>query len=250
MKLVLDGIVDLVADTPDEVWDCVFTLKELVVSEAMQTINHGPFIPAQVLDCMLALENEVAGGVEPEVCDVLNFVVDEVCGGPEPDVVDALETMVAHVTRAQATELMDAERTDKYVDRKLVALYAGSDEEYRGRGTKAYVHRTAVQPSPMPGTGLIFIDFTSTVFGDGVSTAFDAELRVGDMLLIEQVGGAGLEGREVASITGPAELALIDPYSSYNVQNAWLKNWGYQRVVRAEDEGATILEEEARLSAP
>ena len=150
--------VDIIVSVEPEIWDCMTTMKELIVGREVCKKKHGYHVEPETLDAIFDMQDAVSGGIDPAIADALGIVIDGVAGIPR-EVHDALDEMVGIVSRRQAREKMNANRIKTYLNRQVMVLASPTDESgFRGKCIRTYIKVTRVHPDPLLGLS------TSTVY--------------------------------------------------------------------------------------
>ena len=263
--------VDIIVSVEPEIWDCMTTMKELIVGREVCKKKHGYHVEPETLDAIFDMQDAVSGGIDPAIADALGIVIDGVAGIPR-EVHDALDEMVGIVSRRQAREKMNANRIKTYLNRQVMVLASPTDESgFRGKCIRTYIKVTRVHPDPLPGTGLIYIDESTTVYGDE-GASFLSEIAPGDTIMVQEPlddddstssssdgendDPGGYESRVVASVESDTVLRVYEAFSERVRSWDWIKAWGHQRTsivlrtLEAEVVDVSYNEEEIDVAIP
>lgn len=242
----IEYMIDLLENVEPEVWDCMWTMKELTVArfqyqEEYQMLEDDPhFVPPEVRDAMGALVNCVAGfdkdGAEIEVQDALNEILYKVQGGPEPEVVEVLDAAITQGVEIFLFEDRAEKRQAKFQGKRVVVTMAPEREGARvprkfGVCETTYDYDVPIQAPPEPGTGVIYCEMgTTQVYGFEDTCQFLAEIRIGDLLCLPDPNdSAGLVERTVVSIWYDYHLEIDLPFPDELVMEGWTKQWAFRK---------------------
>jgi len=239
----IDDMMKLLSDVESDIWDCLFTVKELVVGQCRYENQHQAieddtrYVPPEIRDIVGDLCNQVAGfgRAELQVVDLLDEMMMEI-GGGDTYLNEVMEDIISKSILAfefrDKAERRDLEFKGMRVSVKCEKLDPRTKKKREivqfGVCLETYDYRLPVYASPEPGTGLIYCDSSTDVFGFEDTCCFLKEIHAGDFLILP-CGNDAYEERVVTGVLYDYQLVVDMPFSNACITDEWTRNWGFRK---------------------